>query len=363
MSQEQGRLNAVCPYFTMFPLAFPLSRLIEAQRGQKVLDPFCGRGTTNFAARLRGLASVGVDTNPVAVSIASAKLVAPPPEKIVALCAQIIGSRRAPTEIPAGPFWRLAFAPKTLVEISKLREYFLRTCDSEEAVALRAIVLGVLHGPRRKEPSYLSNQMPRTYATKPDPAVRFWRRWNLRPKQVDTLTVVRRKAIRFFSNPPPNVAGSIVQADSRNVDLSRFGRFDWIITSPPYLGMRTYVPDQWLRNWFLGGPSSVIYKGSPQIGNENAIRFADDLAEVWRNVTARCRPRARLIVRFGALPSIQVDARTLLKKTLDDAQCGWRITTIRPAGSASEGRRQSEQFSSRRSSAFAEFDLFARLEA
>lgn len=47
------RLNAVCPYFTMFPLDFPYQHLLDAQPGEWVLDPFCGRGTTNYAARLR----------------------------------------------------------------------------------------------------------------------------------------------------------------------------------------------------------------------------------------------------------------------------------------------------------------------
>jgi len=40
----------------MFPLDFPLDILRKrALPGDRVLDPFCGRGTTNFAARLVGL--------------------------------------------------------------------------------------------------------------------------------------------------------------------------------------------------------------------------------------------------------------------------------------------------------------------
>src|SRR5690606_41868113 len=50
-------LNTVCPYYTMFPLEFPLARLARAKPGEWVLDPFCGRGTTMYAARLRGLRS------------------------------------------------------------------------------------------------------------------------------------------------------------------------------------------------------------------------------------------------------------------------------------------------------------------
>ena len=59
---EAMRLNAICPYFTMFPLDFPLGILkVHAKPGARVLDPFCGRGTTNFAARLLGLDTIGID--------------------------------------------------------------------------------------------------------------------------------------------------------------------------------------------------------------------------------------------------------------------------------------------------------------
>src|SRR6516164_10379276 len=68
------RLNGLCPYYTMFPLSFPFDVLASSKAGGWVLDPFCGRGTTILAARLRGLPSVGVDSNPVAGAIAGAKL-------------------------------------------------------------------------------------------------------------------------------------------------------------------------------------------------------------------------------------------------------------------------------------------------
>lgn len=72
--KAKGRLNAICPYFTMFPLEFPLGVLRDATPGQLVVDPFCGRGTTNYAARTLGLPSIGVDSSPVAVALSQAKL-------------------------------------------------------------------------------------------------------------------------------------------------------------------------------------------------------------------------------------------------------------------------------------------------
>ena len=80
MSGEVSRLNAICPY--VFPTAFPLGTCVTT-KGSWVLDPFCGRGTTAFAARARYLPSCSVDVSPVAVAIAKAKLATASPHSIV----------------------------------------------------------------------------------------------------------------------------------------------------------------------------------------------------------------------------------------------------------------------------------------
>src|SRR3954463_3000523 len=88
------RLNGLCPYYTMFPLAFPFDALANSKPGEWVLDPFCGRGTTILAARLRGLPSVGVDSNPVAGAIAAAKLPQVRACEIIALARDILRDGR-----------------------------------------------------------------------------------------------------------------------------------------------------------------------------------------------------------------------------------------------------------------------------
>ncbi len=135
-------LNAVCPYYTMFPLDFPLRTLAgRARKGDWVADPFCGRGTTNFAARLLGLPSVGVDSSPVAVALTQAKLADARAADVVRVAAGILREMPRHVEVPTGEFWKLAYQKEVLRSLCWLRESLLRDCNSDSRLILRAILL------------------------------------------------------------------------------------------------------------------------------------------------------------------------------------------------------------------------------
>lgn len=360
-TKEEIALNAICPYFTMFPLDFPLGVLARhAQPGDSVLDPFCGRGTTNFAARLLGLYSVGVDASPVAAAITASKFVNVSPELILEEAKSIL-LRKAP-ERPRGDFWKWAYSRNVLKELCTLRAALIEDCTSSTRLALRGVVMGALHGPRQKSfPSYFSNQCPRTYAPKPAYATRFWQARDLKPPEVNILEVVSRRAQRYYGKAMPG-KGLARLADSRNaIALKPSGRkhvYNWVITSPPYYGMRTYIPDQWLRNWFLGGPSSVDYSQTHQLDHGSPTDFAENLRKVWVNSRSVCDKGARLVIRFGGIADRNANPKEIIRSSLQDT--GWEITTIKSAGVATDGKRQADTFLRRKSTPLDEFVVWAR---
>lgn len=348
----------------MFPLDFPLRILKRRARGNDVvLDPFCGRGTTNFAARLAGLRSFGVDSSPVAVAIAASKLANVTAHDILNEARRIV-ARRPAQHVPMSDFWEWAFHPATLEIICRFREAFLEDCSSHCRIALRGILLGALHGPKQKTfPSYLSNQSPRTYAPKPRYAARFWRDRGLVPEQVDVIAVIKRRAERYYMTSSA-VTGAVRLADSRQASSLNpaipVSEFDWVITSPPYYGMRTYIPDQWLRNWFVGGTDTVDYSNDAQILHSSPARFAADLHQVWRNARNVCSENARMVIRFGGITDRSADPLAIIKTSLTGS--GWRISTIKDAGSAKEGKRQADSFLRAKSVPLLEYDIWAKCE-
>jgi hypothetical protein len=313
---------------------------------------------------LVGLESLGIDSSPVAAAIAESKLVTASVADVVAEAKRIL-SGPAPMDIPGDEFWSLAYHPAVLESLCRFRESFLVDCSSPERVALRGVLLGALHGPQQKTfPSYFSNQCPRTFAPKPAYAVKFWRGHSLVPQLVDPISLVQRRASRYYSDLP-FARGRVRLADSRQPGAFRAEEsgqpFDWVITSPPYYGMRTYIPDQWLRNWFLGGPPTTDYSVKHQVVHSSPEDFAEDLRKVWRNAAESSSEGATMVIRFGGIPDRCVDPRSLIKKSLTGT--GWRVVAVRAAGTATEGKRQADSFLRTRTRPVVEYDVWATKSA
>ena len=278
---------------------------------------------------------------------------------VIALASEILDGGKKP-DLPEGEFWALAYQTAVLRQLCKLREALLARCDDDATTVLRAIVLGALHGPVNKETlTYFSNQSPRTFAPKPAYAIKFWRRNGLVPPVVDVLDVIKRRAVSYLRHRLPQVDGRIEQEDSRKRDFGR-RRFSWIITSPPYYGMRTYVPDQWLRNWFVGGEPEVTYgQRGADMEHSDPDRFAEQLRRVWTKTQQATVPSGTLVCRFGGIRDRKAEPLDIIKESLKNS--GWVVQTIRSAGDANTGKRQATQFGSRVvASPRCEYDVYAR---
>jgi hypothetical protein len=360
----QNALNAICPYFTMFPLEYPLRVLRKHKPSKaKVIDPFCGRGTTLFAARTLRLPTTGIDASPVAVAIAQAKLCQIDVEASLELAGALINDNLA-VAVPNSPFFVAAYHPEVLQKICAIRHGLLTIGQHTDAsIMLRAAMLGCLHGPLSKTPenqAYFSNQMPRTFSSKPEYSVGYWQKRLLVARQLDVLTVLRRKLERITASPlaANNSFNDVRLGDARATDTlsDQDLGFSVVVTSPPYYGMRTYVEDQWLRNWFLGGPDYVAYGNTNQLQHTGKAVFAESLGQVWANMARSTTDSLHMYVRFGIIPSAKTNARELMLNSLESSGAQWRVVSVRNAQTAHSGKRQAAQMATA-STAAIEYDF------
>jgi hypothetical protein len=252
------------------------------------------------------------------------------------------------------------------LQICSLREGLIKENEmTNESAILRAAALGCLHGPLPTgdgTPSYCSNQMPRTFASKPDYSVRYWRDRDIFPPNASVIDVLTKKLKRIadLNSDSPSRIQNVKCLDARKP--TSFGRIKGpivTVTSPPYYGMKTYVQDQWLRMWFLGGGEEINYENHDQLRHSGHKRFIEDLAKVWCNIGKRAHDEAHLYVRFGSIPSAKSDAREILKASLEESGY-WKLVSVRNAQTSHSGKRQAD-YMGNQSDPVSEFDFHAVL--
>src|SRR5436309_1195915 len=238
-------LHALCPYFAMFPETFARRHIKRwTRKGDLVLDPYCGRGTTILEALLNQRRAVGLDLNPVAYCVSAAK--ARPSSlrvvrnRIAELQETYLATDRRDIEeerllLPS--FFRRAFYYETLRQILFLRGS-LRWRNRPADRFIAALALGSLHGDVNGARSYFSNQMPRTISTKPGYSLRYWAANDMWPTKRDVFAIMLRMAkVRLAKGELPQV-GQVALGDIRNArrlfpDVRAEAKA--VITSPPYL--------------------------------------------------------------------------------------------------------------------------------
>ena len=299
--KDQQRLwghafHPMCSYLASFPAALSHAFVGRySRRGDVVLDPFSGRGTTPLQACAEGRIGVGNDLNPFAHLLTSAKVEpATRADCATRLAALRLGwatsgpvwlelanqvlaadgsggavlvpaARGGPEGVPVEPVpaeVAVAFHPRTLAQLLFVRSS-LRLADRTDRF-LAAAITGILHG---KSASYLSELMPNTFSMAPRYVRDFAARTAFASPDRDVFDGLERKLGRLYRDPLPAAAGIALLGDARDAagrarDALRASglpdRARLVVTSPPYLRVVKYGYYNWLRTWFLGFDAKAI---------------------------------------------------------------------------------------------------------
>ena len=223
-------------------------------RGDGVLDPFMGRGTTPVQAALMSRTPLGNDVNPLSALFTRPRL-APPPLAAVSRRLQEVSWERA-DEVRDD---LLAFYhPETLRQICALREWLLREAPLSEQRPdpatdwLRMIAINRLTG---HSPGFFSvYTLPPNQATSAHNQLRINAKRSQAPPLRDVKAIIIKKTRRLLKDglPPAHPPAVLSTGPAASMAQMPDASAALVVTSPPFLDIVHYAQDNWLRGWFAG---------------------------------------------------------------------------------------------------------------
>jgi hypothetical protein len=285
--------------------AFFIERLTRT--GERVYDPFSGRGTTAVEAALLARAPAANDVNPLSAMLTEPRL-APPSitaisERLAALDLSVAVPDPAENDLAA------FYHPGTLRQLTALRAWLLEkpALDPVEAW-IRMVALNRLTG---HSPGFFS-----VYTMPPNQAVSAvsQRKINEKRGQVPPLRDVRmimlKKSRGLLADglPPAHPAAVLMTGPSDAAPALADASVNLVVTSPPFLDVVDYEGDNWLRCWFAGiDPASVVI-----------ARHRDTAA--WEAFVRRTFESLARVVRPGGFVAFEVGevrgGRVLLERNV-----------------------------------------------
>ena len=318
-------------YYAMFPPRFAFDAIEGLTRtGDRVLDPFCGRGNAPFAASVMGRPSLGVDINPIAWLYTAVKLNPElNPDSVVSRLKAIGRAAKIEDRRSRSRFETMAWSPDVRAFLKAAR----RELDWRSSVTDRTLMAFVALHMQDKRNQGLSNALWPTIACSPHYAVRWWDRHGLtRPPDVDPVAVLEDKIRRRYAyGTPPQSEGTAVLGDAAGA-LQRRSSFlaRLLITSPPYKGVTDYWNDHWIRLWALGQSLRKDWKRAAKYENRNCYRKL--LEQVFAQSKRHLTEDAIILVRSDRRHLTAAICREVLQQTWPD-----RCLFIRESSAHFEG--------------------------
>ena len=314
------------------------------RRGQHVLDPFAGSGTTLVQALESGLDATGVEIAAFNALLVDVKTRRYDPFRLERELRDVVAAELEGSRAGASSYLRAWFAPQALSELLAFRAL---VDGAEHRDLLRVVLARAARSARRT--THFDLEFPRTPQLAP-----YWchkHRRECRPVETShqflrryTLDTLAR--VKDFSRVRARGRDAdVLHADARDVD---FGdrTFDGVLTSPPYPGLIDYHEQHRYAYELLGlDDHRELELGAAAAGTSRAAvaAYCDGIVEVLQNSTSRLRAGSPVLIVVN-------DRRELYDEIL--ARAGLRLDT--------RHRRHVNRRTGRRAGEFFEDVLVAR---
>lgn len=278
--------HSLHPYPAKFPPQLP-KRILEqyAVKGQTVLDPFCGSGTTLVEAKIFGMNAIGVDVNGLSTLLSKVKAT-PLSNAQFGIIENFIvhiknetrkwktGNRPAieVKEIEGLNHW---FQKNVSEEITYLLDEIHKQSDSDIQdflkIILSSIIVRVSNQDSDTRFAAINKNIPDCYTL--EQFCRKTTEYNSRMVEFSKLIHDKTK-LQFFN------------ADSRNLNFIADNSIDIIITSPPYANTYDYYLYHKFRKRWLD--LDVKFAQYNEIGSRREYSSLKEKPEKWNDDLVKC---------------------------------------------------------------------------
>ena len=265
-AQREGHSLHEVSYRACFKPSLPAFFVERLSRpGDRVLDPFMGRGTTPLEALLRGRVPCGNDVNPLSTMLLRPRLAPPPLSRIAARVDELELAWDGALDDDLLVF----FHPDTLRAIEALRAHLLvRERDGAlDAVDdwIRMVALNRLTG--HSSGFFSVYTLPPNQAVTADAQRKINQKRQQTPPFRDVRAILKKKSAALLADVSPlwaNEAAALARAavlstgPADALPALADASVQLVVTSPPFLDVVQYAGDNWLRCWFGGIDADAV---------------------------------------------------------------------------------------------------------
>lgn len=305
--------HSLHPYPAKFPPQLPKKILEDyAFKGQIVLDPFCGSGTTLVEARIFGANAIGVDVNGLSVLLSQVKAT-PLTEQQFSIIENFISE--VGNEIPK---WKSEKRPKIKVKEIEGQEHWFQPNVSEEItfllneiskqkdidiqnflkIVLSSIIIRVSNQDSDTRFAAIEKNIGNGYTLE----LFCKRAKEYNSRMADFSELVRDKTDLHLHN-----------ADSRNLSFIPDSSVDIIITSPPYANTYDYYLYHKFRKRWLD--LDVKFAQYNEIGSRREYSSLKEKKEKWNEDLIKCFTEMQRVLKPSHFAFIVI-GDSVIKKEL-----------------------------------------------